>query len=102
MRAQSTPFPTSHDQEPLLNRIFLEHPRSLGESYWEHQRHALQFGTVMIVAGIACLIHALIPALFERTGSTMISRLYHRLVATRRLRGIARDRSGPVGAFSQL
>jgi hypothetical protein len=35
----------------------------------------------MIGGGVVCLIHALIPALFERTGSTAIKRLYSEMVA---------------------
>ena len=69
----------------VRERLFLRHPRSLGESYWEHQWHALEFGTLMIVAGIACLIHALVPALFVRTASQTISHLHDRLVRTRRI-----------------
>jgi hypothetical protein len=69
----------------VRDRLFLLHPRSLGESYWEHQRHALEFGTLMIAAGIACVIHALVPALFVRTASQTISHLHDRLVRTRRI-----------------
>jgi hypothetical protein len=30
----------------------------------------------MVAGGLACLAHALVPALFERTGSRTIKRLY--------------------------
>ena len=69
----------------VLGRVFLHHPHSLGESYWEHQRQALEFGSLMVMAGVACLIHALVPALFVKTGSTMISNLHDRLIRTRRI-----------------
>jgi hypothetical protein len=85
MAAEISSVPTRAAQQPhLLNRFFLDHPRSLGESYSEHLRHALEFGTVLIGAGIACLIHALVPALFVRTGSTTILRLHERMRAKRR------------------
>jgi hypothetical protein len=71
----------------VRDRLFLVHPRSLGESYWEHQRHALEFGTLMVGAGIACLIHALVPALFVKTASQTIAHLHDRLVRTRRIGG---------------
>ena len=67
----------------VFDRLFLFHPRSLGESYWEHQRHALEFGTVMIVAGMACVIHAVVPGLFVKTGSRTICHLYERLIHMR-------------------
>ena len=69
----------------ILDRTFLEHPRSLGEGYWQHQQRALGFGTQMIAGGIACLVHAAIPALFERTASTTIIRLIERMRATHRV-----------------
>ena len=68
----------------LLNILFTDHPRSLGESYLGHLRHALEFGSAMIVAGIACVIHALVPALFVRTGSTTVLRLHDRMTTMRR------------------
>jgi len=37
----------------------------------------------MIAAGLACMVHGLVPAMFLHTGSDTISRLHHRL-ATRR------------------
>jgi hypothetical protein len=81
-----------------VNAIFLDHPRSLGEGYWQHQRHALRFGATLIGAGFACLIHALIPALFERTGSTAVAQLHDQMVALRRLRPAPRD---PAGSFAR-
>jgi hypothetical protein len=80
-----SPSAAARPRRPLLERAFLEHPRGLGESYWQHQQRALGFGTEMIVGGIACVIHALVPALFERTASTTVVRLTERMRATHRL-----------------
>ena len=65
----------------LIDRWFAEHPRSVGESYAEHFALAFRFGLTMLAGGLACLVHALLPALFERTGSTAIKRLYAEMVA---------------------
>jgi hypothetical protein len=65
--------------------LFMDHPRSLDEGYWEHQRHAFEFGASMILGGIACVIHALVPALFVRTASVTVLRLHERMIATRRI-----------------
>jgi hypothetical protein len=46
-----------------LRDLVLDHPRSLGDSYWEHQLHATRYGTALIAAGIACLVHGIVPAL---------------------------------------
>ena len=63
----------------VLNRWFLAHPRSVGESYWEHAAVAGRFGAVMVVGGIACLVHAVFPALFPRTASDRVKRLYQQM-----------------------
>ncbi|HEY7806225.1 MAG TPA: DUF6356 family protein [Croceibacterium sp.] len=64
-----------------IRQWFLAHPRSVGESYGEHFGIATYFGLTMIGGGLACLVHALFPALFERTGSASIKRLYSKMVA---------------------
>lgn len=63
----------------MIDRLFLRHPRTLGESYVEHAGAAGRFGVAMIVAGLACLVHAIVPALFTRTGSDAVRRLHDRL-----------------------
>lgn len=68
----------------VFTRLFLQHPRSIGESYLEHQRHALGFGFSLFLAALACFVHALIPGLFVRTGSDAVTRLHDRM--TKRLR----------------
>lgn len=66
-------------------RAFTEHPASVGETYGEHMGRAACFGLRMIGAGIACLVHALLPFLFVRTGSAAITELNDRLVVNRRV-----------------
>ena len=56
----------------ILARLFREHPASVGESYSEHARNAGRYGLLMIGCGLACLIHALLPFAFKRTGSDTI------------------------------
>jgi len=69
-----------------LNRAFTEHPASVGESYSEHLFRAVYFGTRMVFAGAACLVHGVLPFLFVRTGSRAISELNERMVLNRRVR----------------
>jgi Family of unknown function (DUF6356) len=71
----------------LLERLFNRHPHSVGESYLEHQRHAFAFGGTMVLAGIACILHGLVPAMFSATGSRAITRLYDRMVLNRSRHG---------------
>jgi hypothetical protein len=64
-----------------FTRWFAEHPRSVGETYTEHFSVACRFGSAMIGGGLACLVHAAFPALFQRTGSSTVKRLYSHMVA---------------------
>ncbi|HYM26601.1 MAG TPA: DUF6356 family protein [Steroidobacteraceae bacterium] len=65
-------------------RAFTEHPASVGESYGEHMGQALCFGSRMVLAGLACLVHGVLPFLFVRTGSRTINELNERMVLNRR------------------
>jgi len=67
-----------------LLRAFTEHPATVGESYAEHLGRALSFGVRMIFAGLACLIHGVLPFAFVRTGSRAIAELNERMVVQRR------------------
>ena len=67
----------------MFDRLFRDHPRSVGETYFEHLRAASGFGGTMLVAGTACLIHAVIPSLFVLTASKAIMRLHDRMVTNR-------------------
>jgi hypothetical protein len=60
----------------MFERLFIAHPRSVGETYWQHAETAGYFGVSMLTGGIACLIHAIFPTLFMRTASDTIKRLY--------------------------
>lgn len=65
----------------MIDRIFLSHPRSVGESYVTHAATAFGFGARMIGGGIACLVHGLVPAHFPRTASNTVKALYGRMRA---------------------
>jgi hypothetical protein len=55
-----------------LDKLILDHPRDIGETYTEHASHALTIGGKMLCSGIACLVHALLPGLFVRTASRTV------------------------------
>jgi hypothetical protein len=77
-------------------RAFTEHPASVGESYLEHLVRASGFGVRMMFAGFACLVHGLLPFLFEKTGSRAISELNDRMVVNRRVSRL------PIASDSRL
>jgi hypothetical protein len=66
-----------------LTEAFTEHPRSVGEGYWEHMGAALSFAGPLLLAGLASLVHAVLPFLLVGTGSRMVSRLHERMVTQR-------------------
>jgi hypothetical protein len=70
----------------LFRRLFIDHPTSVDETYWEHLSTASGFGTKMVLAGIACVIHGFLPALFTTRGSDAIGALHERMVVSRRRR----------------
>ena len=70
-----------------LFESFREHPASVGESYVEHFGVATSFGFTLIRAGLACLVHALLPFLFTTTGRHTIEDLHRRMVTHRDRRG---------------
>ena len=67
----------------MIRRLFVDHPRSVNESYFEHMAMAGGFGWAMLRASGACFVHALVPGLCEKTGSTIIRQLHARMVTNR-------------------
>jgi hypothetical protein len=68
----------------LFRSLFMEHPASVDETYSEHFISALSFGARMVIAGIACMVHGLLPAVFVTRGSDTICALHERMVVKRR------------------
>jgi len=65
--------------QTILQRLFLSHPQSIDESYGEHFLFALGFAARLFGAGLAALVHAIIPCLFETTASRMIREMHDRI-----------------------
>jgi hypothetical protein len=66
-----------------LTAAFREHPASVGEGYFEHMLVAFSFGFRMLYGGLACLVHAVLPFLFTRTGSRTIGELHQEMIEHR-------------------
>jgi hypothetical protein len=71
----------------LFRSIFIEHPASVDETYLQHFISALSFGTKMVAAGVACMVHGLLPAVFVTRGSDTVCALHERMVVSRRKNG---------------
>ena len=70
----------------MLKRLFTEHPHAVDETYREHFAAALGFANRLLMASLACYLHALLPFLFQRTGSRAINDLHARMVTNRHRR----------------
>lgn len=60
----------------LLNHIFLDHPRSVNEGYFEHCKFALGFALKLFAAAFFATVHAVVPCLFEANASKAVRDLH--------------------------
>jgi hypothetical protein len=77
---------------------FTSHPRSVGETYWQHMASAASFGARMVAAGTACFLHGIFPFLFVTTGSQTVRHLHDRMI-THRSRVRAAPEWADMGAY---
>jgi len=53
-----------------------EHLNEDNETYFQHMRITLKIVITMLVTGVFCLIHGLIPGVFKKTCSNQITKMY--------------------------
>jgi hypothetical protein len=80
---------------------FTEHPATVGETYVQHFQTAVSFSMRMMGGGLACLVHAVFPFLFESTGSATIRSLHERMIEHRSRVGRAASALSPVSGRVQ-
>lgn len=78
---------------PSLFERCRDHLDAVGEDYRAHRRFASSVGWSMVVAGFACILHGLVPALFTDTASRTIRRL-HAVIEHREARHAVSSPSG--------
>lgn len=62
-----------------IAQLFTQHPASVDETFLEHMWFALTFSFWLFAAAGAALVHAILPFMFEKTGSKIITKLYNRI-----------------------
>jgi hypothetical protein len=67
----------------IMDRVFLAHPRTVDESYLEHCGFAARIGSRLLLAGMAALVHAIVPCLCETTASRIVLAMNADIVARR-------------------
>ena len=63
------------------HRLFRDHPREVGESYWQHMAAAAGFGFRLLGLAGAAFAHALVPGV-------------HRTTVSDSVKGMAREMGG--------
>lgn len=74
----------------MILKHFTEHPASVDETYGEHFRFATGTGLKMVLGGLACMCHGLLPFAFATTGSRTILALQKKVSAGARASTAAR------------
>lgn len=78
-----------------------DHLLTAGETYLQHLRFALLVGFITIGAGLACIVHAIVPAFCERTCSRTLGQLSILFADRRQLQRFEDEASG-VFTFAAL
>ena len=60
----------------MVGRLFADHPRSLGMSWAGHAIGAVKIGLELVGAGLAALVHAVVPGWFTQTAGRTVTRIY--------------------------
>lgn len=81
----------------MFNKLFVDHPSSVNESYGEHWYVANRFGVLMLKAGLAAIVHGFIPGLLTRTGSNIVKELHNEMINRR-----ARDQSNEHATIANV
>jgi hypothetical protein len=77
----------------LVDRLFFEHPRSIGMSWAGHGIGAVKIGVELLGAGCAAIIHAVVPGCFTETAGKTVTRIYDHI--QQRKAGAAEPESWP-------
>jgi hypothetical protein len=69
------------DRPGLIRRLFVDHPRSLGMGWADHGIGAAKIGGELLGAGLACVVHAIVPGWFTQTAGRTVTRIYDHIQA---------------------
>ena len=67
---------SSPDTQGMVQRLFVDHPRSLGMTWAGHCAGAVKIGAELIGAGCAAMVHAAVPGWFTDTAGKTVTRIY--------------------------
>jgi len=67
-----------------------------GESYFEHLRFAVGVGLMLLAAGVACIIHGILPGYCTRTASRTVDELRQLFLERHALAKVLAETSGAL------
>ena len=56
----------------IYSGLFLDHPKSGGQTYNQHRRQALWAAGQLLISAAAAIVHAFVPAMFQQTMSRRV------------------------------
>ena len=89
----TTEQPLEPGRRGVADRLFVDHPRSLGMSWAGHGAGAVKIGAELIGAGFAAIVHAVVPGWFTETAGRTVARIYDHIQS--RKAGAANPESWP-------
>jgi hypothetical protein len=63
----------------MLKKLFIEHPKTVNETYIEHFIKALGFSIQLLCVAATCFVHALVLGFFVKTSSKAVVELHKRM-----------------------
>lgn len=67
-------------RQGVAQRLFTEHPSSLGMTWAGHGAGAVKIAAELIGAGCACLVHAAVPGWFTQTAGKTVERMHDHML----------------------
>ena len=58
--------------QEIYEELKMKHLKENNENYLEHMKHAMGIGLLLVGAGTKCLIHSIIPPLFDTAVSSKL------------------------------
>ena len=59
----------------MFARLFIDHPKAVNESYFEHMGAAFTVAFRLARASFKCIVHGLVPGLYKTAGSDAILKM---------------------------
>jgi hypothetical protein len=63
----------------MIDRLFHDHPRSAGQTCWQHLDCAWRFGGSMAIGAIAAIVPGLVPIVCQHTDDSRVREVHQRL-----------------------